>query len=87
MKARYKRGVAIALHAIERLDLYEYPDESLEDLEPVVVGQFRLHSNGVREEVRRILRLGRTRLQASTEAEGLIEEIRMRDRNLEKVGV
>lgn len=73
-------------HAIEGLALFEHPDESLGNLELVVVGQFRSDANGAREDIRRILQQGRTRLYASTEVDDLIQEIRMRGKDLEKVG-
>ena len=69
-------------HAIEGIALYEHPDRVLGDLRLVVVGHFRSHANGVREDVRRILHQGRTRLYASNEVDDLIQEIRCHGKNL-----
>lgn len=74
-------------HAIEGLALYEHPHKKFGELELVVVGQFRTNEKEVREDVRRILEQGKSKLYATSEVDDLIHEIRAHGKELDKVGV
>jgi hypothetical protein len=74
-------------HAIDGIALYEHSDREFGELELVVVGSFRTNTKEVREDVRRILAQGRTKLYAASEVEDLIQEIRVHGMDLMKVGI